>query len=429
MNVRAMSRLRMIVGLLLVITASGCSGSARPSVGSAPTTKVSATLQPSSTGDGSKPIATSAQTESPTTTAPPASFESPAVLGGTLDLSGVTRTNLPLPAGAQLDVRGYLVADSDWVVVTVTLPAATPSATESVYAINIKSGARRKLLDTNMLDSGFLSLSGSQVAWASWTCSALAETLSCSSWRITVVDLDTGVSRIVAQGSDPDVAVESDQTDTALIPALALSADTLAYTSGDLKGGFRLDLLTLSSGATRTVPLGGPVEQIVWAGSDLAWVEDADFHDTAYDLDHGNSSPYYTSSRLMLLSDGATAPRHIETDGPYWLTGDAGLVVWDTGGDYMWTATTPQWQPVQSKFIADSAPFASDGWLGWASGGYGLPFLVIEPGDSVQRVVPDGVALSGGWIFLGSRPGQYGPTNLDVVPLSSISHLYDYIVW
>jgi hypothetical protein len=420
MNVRAMSRLRTIVGLLLVITASACSGSARPSVASAPTTKVSATPQPSLTGNGSKRIATSAQTDSPVAPAPPSSFESPAVLGGTLDLSGATRTNIPLPAGAQLDARGYLVADSDWVVVTVTLPAATPSATESVYAINIKSGASRKLLDTNMLDSGFLSLAGSRVAWASWTCSASVETVSCRSWRITMVDLDTGVGRIVAQGSDPDVAVETDQNDTALIPALGLSADTLAYTSGDLEGGFRLNMLTLSSGATRAISLGGPVEEIAWAGTDLAWVEDADFHDTAYDLDHGNRNPYYTSSRLMLLSDGATAPRHIEAEDPYWLTADAGLVVWDTGGDYMWTATTPRWQPVQSKLIADSAPFASDGWLGWASGGYGLPFLVIGPGDSIQRVVSDGVALSGGWIFLGSRPGQYGPTNLDVVPLSGL---------
>jgi hypothetical protein len=342
------------------------------------------------------------------------------VLGGTLDLSGATRKNLPLPVGGQLNARGYLVADADWVVVTVTVPAATPSATESVYAINVKSGASRKLLDTNMLDSGFLSLAGSRVAWASWTCSASAETVSCRSWRITMVDLDTGVSRIVAQGSDPDVAVETDQTDMALIPALALSADTLAYTSGDLKGGFRLNMLTLSSGTTRTISLGGPVEQIAWAGTDLAWVEDADFHDTAYDLDHGNRNPYYTSSRLMLLSDGATAPRHIEADGPYWLTADAGLVVWDIGGDQMWTVTTPNWQPIQSKFTADSAPFASDGWLGWASGGDGLPFLVIGPGDSVQRVVPDGVALSGGWMLLGSQPGQYGPTNLDVVPLSAL---------
>jgi hypothetical protein len=287
-----------------------------------------------------------------------------------------------------------------------------------VYAINIKSGASRKLFDTNMLDSGFLSLAGSRVAWASWTCSAVAETLICSSWRITMVDLDTGVSRIVAQGSNPDVAVEADQSDKTLIPALALSADTLAYTSGDLKGGYRLTLLTLSSGATRTISLGGPVEQIAWAGTDLAWVEDADFHDTAYDLDHGNHNPYYTSSRLMLLSDGAPTPRQIEAAAPYWLAADSGLVVWDTGGDYMWTATTPDWEPVRSRFIADSAPFASDGWLGWASGGGGLPFLVIRPGDSAQRVVPDGVALSGGWILLGSRPGQYGPTSLDVVPLS-----------
>lgn len=404
-----MTQLRTIVVLLLVIAASGCSGNARPSVGSAPTT----------TGDRSTPIATSVQTES-VTTAPPPPFASPAVLGGTLDLSGITRTNIPLPAGAQLNARGYLVADADWVVVTVTLPAATPSATESVYAINIKSGASRKLLDTNMLDSGFLSLAGSRVAWASWTCSALAETLSCSSWQITMVDLDTGVRRIVAQGSAPDVAVEADQSDMALIPALALSADTIAYTSGDLKDGFRLNLVSLSSGAARTISLGGPVEQIAWAGTDLAWVEDADFHDTAYDLDHGNRNPYYTSSRLMLLSNGGATPRHIEAEGPYWLTADAGLVIWDTGGDYMWTATTPLWQPVQSKFIADNTPFVSDGWLGWASGGYGLAFLVIGPGDSVQRVVPDGVALSGGWILLGSRPGQYGPTNLDVVPLSAL---------
>jgi hypothetical protein len=258
MNVRSMSRLRTIVGLLLVITASGCSGNARPSLGSAPTTTGERFEVNRDAGVRQRrPPRRRLQARSPPQP----------VLGGTLDLSGATRTNIPLPAGAQLNTRGYLVADADWVVVTVTLPAATPSATESVYAINIKSGASRKLLDTNMLDSGFLSLAGSRVAWASWTCSAVAETVSCSSWRITMVDLDTGGSRIVAQGSDPDVAVEADQNDTSLIPALALSADTLAYTSGDLKGGFRLNLLTLSSGATRTIALGGPVEQIAWAGA------------------------------------------------------------------------------------------------------------------------------------------------------------------
>jgi hypothetical protein len=289
-----------------------------------------------------------------------------------------------------------------------------------VYAINIKSGVSRKLLDTNMLDSGFLSLAGSRVAWASWTCSAVAETLSCNSWRITMVDLDIGVGRIVAQGSDPDVAVEANQNDTSSSLHSRSRQIRSPITSGDLKGGFRLNVLTLSSGATRTIALGGPVEEIAWAATDLAWVEDADFHATAYDLDHGNHNPYYTSSRLMLLSDGGTNPRQIEADGAYWLTGDAGLVVWDAGGDYMWTATTPQWQPIQSRFIADNAPFASNGWLGWASDGGGQPFLVIGPGGSLQRVVTDGVALSGGWILLGSRPGQYGPTNLEVVPLSAL---------
>ena len=52
-------------------------------------------------------------------------------------------------------------------------------------------------------------------------------------------------------------------------------------------------------------------------------------------------------------------------------------------------------------------------------------FLVRRPGDSAQLVVPDGLALSGGWLILGSQPGQPTgylliPTKLEVVPVAGL---------
>lgn len=402
-SARVRDRLRLVWGVTLAIAAAGCSPGAQLSA---------------SFASGQESVVARTPT-GPSSPAPTALFASPAVLGGTLDLSGVSRTNIPLPTGGQLDPRGYLAADRDWVVVTLTLPSGEPSAVESVYAINVNSGERRKLLDTTTLSSGFLSLAGSRVAWASWSCSAAGETVSCSHWRLNMVDLDTGATSVVAQGANPPVAVETNQNTMALIPALALSTDTLAYTSGDLASGFRLNLLSMSSGVTRTISVGGPIEQVVWAGADLAWIEDTDLQPSPHDPAHGNNA-YYTGSRLEVLPAGASAPLPVGSDQAYWLAGADGLLAWDTGGDHLWTASGRDWTPSESSFIADSTPFLSDGWLGWTSSTPGQPFLVFRRGDSVQRSVPDGVAIAGGWLFLGSKLGQYGPTQLDLVPTDQL---------
>jgi hypothetical protein len=52
-------------------------------------------------------------------------------------------------------------------------------------------------------------------------------------------------------------------------------------------------------------------------------------------------------------------------------------------------------------------------------------FLVRRPGDTAELVVTDGVALTGGWLILGSHSGQPTgyvviPTELQVVPLSDL---------
>jgi hypothetical protein len=246
----------------------------------------------------------------------------------------------------------------------------------------------------------------------------------CGSWRVVLTDLDTGASTVVAQGGNSDVIndPEAQDTEVPVVPTVALGDDELAYTTGDLTHGIELNLLTLSSGVTRTLPLGGPLEEMRWAGQDLAWVEDADLQAAGTGPDAGAyANAYYLGSRLKVLSNGASVARPI-ADGAYYLAAEAGEITWDTGGNEVWTASSTAWQPVQAGFESDSAPAVSTGWLAWTGSGL---FLVLPPGQSTQLVVPDGVALSGGWLMLGSRPGQPTgyvliPTELQVVRLSDL---------
>lgn len=404
---------RLAVVLAASLAVAGCS------FGTASGSASGTTAQSSST--------TSAPPSSPTPSishAPPsevkASVSSPASLGGDLDLSGVTRTNISLPAGTDLDPSS-LVADSDWAIVSVTVESQAPTGSETVYAVNISTGSTRKLLDTTALNPGFLSLAGSQAAWASWTCAASQGPLACSGWDITLLDLATGASRIVAHGANPEVAAPGGQAPEPVVPALALSSDTLAYTSGDQAGGFRLNLVSLAGGSTRTIPLGGPIEEMRWAGVDLAWIEATEYQPApSPPAMPGDNSALYLGARLMLLRAGATTAVQIDSNTPYWLAGSPGLLAWDRGGDYLWTAAAPAWRPVESNLVADDPPFACDGWLGWVSNTPSQPFLVIKPGESVPQIVPDGLAISGGWLFLGAQPGQYGPTRLNAVALSDV---------
>jgi hypothetical protein len=313
----------------------------------------------------------------------------------------------------------------------------TPTS-EALYAANLHTGALRKIRDASAFSAVPLDISvaGSQAAWADSTCESswpspmpteqphLLPQVRCSSWRVVLTDLDTGANRVVAHGGNPDVINDPQAQDLGVpaVPTVALGDGALAYTTGDLAHGIELNLLTLSSGAIRTLPLGGPLEEIRWAGEDLAWVEDADFQAAGTGPDGAAyANPYYLDSRLMLLPNGAAAALPI-ADGAYWLGADAGEISWDTGGNEVWTASSPGWQPVQAGFESDSAPAVSSGWLAWTGSGL---FLVRPPGQSTQLVVPDGVAITGGWLILGSQPRPPTgyvliPTELQVVRLSDL---------
>lgn len=395
-----------------------------PSVGASPSLSGSPTAVPTRI---SEPL--------PTLTSKPAT--SPTAPNEVLDVPASVRSNVSLPAGAQVDTT-LLVADTAWLVMGITF--GDSPTTEALYAANPQTGALRKIRDASVFSSlpREISVAGSQAAWADSTCESSWPSpmpteqahplpqVRCSSWRVVLTDLETGAGRVVAHGANPDVIHDSLSQDTSVpvVPTVALGDGVLAYTTGDLAHGIKLNLLTLSSGALRTLPLGGPLEEMRWAGQDLAWVEDADFH-AAGTGPGGYANPYYLDSQLMVLANGATQAREIAA-GAYWLDADAGEITWDTGGNEVWTVTSPYWQPAPIGYESNSGPFVSGGWLGWAGTWRETPFLVLGPRDSAPRVVPEGLALSGGWLILGSRQGQptgylMSPTNLEVVRLSDLN--------
>jgi hypothetical protein len=363
---------------------------------------------------------------------------SPTAPNALLDVPASVRTNVPLPAGAQVDTF-RLVADSDWLVMGITFPDSP--TTEALYAANLRTGALREIRDASAFNSVPLDITvaGSRAAWADVTCESSWPSpmpteqahplprVQCSSWRVVLADLDTGASRVVAHGTNPEMVNDPMAQDTPVpvVPTVALGDDVLAYTTGDLTHDIKLNLLTLSSGATRTLPLSGPLEEMRWAGQDLAWVEDVGLQAAGTGPDAGAyANPYYLGSQLMVLQNGASA-RSI-ADGAYWLSADSGEIAWAVGGADIWTATSPGWQPVQAGHSSDfGGPSVSGGWLAWTETWQQQLFLVRRPGDSAQLVVPDGVALSGGWLIFGSQPGQPTgyvliPTKLDVVRLSDL---------
>ena len=352
-----------------------------------------------------------------------------------LVVPGTMRTKVPLPAGAEVDTA-TLVADSDWLVMGVSFPDAPTS--EALYAANLHTGALRKIRDSAAFDSvpTAISVAGSQAAWADSTCESSWPSpmpteqahplpqVRCSSWRVVLTDLDTGSTTVVAQGSNPDIVNEviSQDTPVPVVPSVALGDGQLAYTTGDLSHGIVLNILTLSSGATRTMQLGGPIEEMSWAGQNLAWVEEDDLHAAGTGPgDYGN--PYYLGSHLMWLPQGSSEAHQIADDA-YFLDADTGEIAWDTGGCEMWTASAPGWQPADTGYEGCPA-FVSGGWLGWSDAFLNASLAILAPGDSEPRGVPDGVALTGGWLILGSQPGQptgylVAPTQLGVVRVSDL---------
>ena len=385
---------------------------------------VSASTSPS--GIPTAPTVSSSPLPTGTALAKGTPFSTPSSASTLLVVPAAMRTNVPLPAGAQVDTN-RLVADSDWLVMGITFQDAPTS--EALYAANLHTGALRKVRDSapSLSVPLDISVAGSQAAWADVTCQSSMPSpmpteqahpqvqVHCSSWRVILTDLNTGASRVVAQGSNPEIVNEAISQDTPVpvVPTVALGDDVLAYTTGDLTHGLKLNLLTLSSGATRTLPLGGPVEGMGWTGGDLAWVEDPDLQPAGT---NGSAYPSYSGSHLMLLPKGASEARRI-ADGAYWPAADTGEITWDTGGCEMWTASAAGWQPVDTG-NEGCPPFVSDGWLGWGVGYKNASFLILGPSDSEPRGVPDGVALTGGWLILLSQPDQQA--KLEVVRVSDL---------
>lgn len=351
-----------------------------------------------------------------------------------LDIPAAMRTNVPLPAGAQVDTS-RLVGDSDWLVMGVTFPNAP--TTEALYAANVHTGALRKIREASVWYSvpQYLSVVGSQAAWADVNCQTsmpspmpteqahIQPLVQCTSWRVVLTDLDTGANTVVAQGSDPPtingLLSGGGEPPVPAVPAVALGDGGLAYTTGDLTHGFKLNFLTLPSGSTRTVPLGGPVEEMSWAGQDLAWVEDTGLQPAG--AFGGSPYPSYSGSRLMLLANGASTARRI-ADGAYWLAAGAGAISWGCDGS---VARAPGWEPIVVADGGGCPASVSDGWLGWTVQYPNANFLILGPTASEPVGILDGVALTGGWLVLGSqpdyRPGYaWVPTKLEVVRLTDL---------
>jgi len=144
------------------------------------------------------------------------------------------RTNVPLPAGAEVDTA-TLVADSDWLVMGVSFPDAPTS--EALYPpTSIRCAAQDSRFVGLRFGPTAISVAGSQAAWADSTCESSwpspmpteqAHSLPqvrCSSWRVVLTDLETGTSRVVAQGSNPDAINDPQDQGSAIpiVPTVAL---------------------------------------------------------------------------------------------------------------------------------------------------------------------------------------------------------------
>jgi hypothetical protein len=338
---------------------------------------------------------------------------------------------VPLPAGAELRF-GNLAADGEWLVANLFFEGQPNGHQDQLYALNLSTGASKRLADHH----GDASVAGSRVAWLDTTCvwptesSVGGSSAVCSAWEIRLTDLAAGSDRIVASGAiteavNTPLAVLGGGED--VLPRLALSADTLAYSTGDLTHGFVLHLVTLSSGEERTVRPSAMIEEMRWAGSDLAWIECTDLRTDGLEAGHGQAR-YYTGTRLMLLPAGATAARQVATD-PFSLEAEPGRLMWDDSdmsgyGNEVWVAGRPEWQPARPPTGASvSSAGVSAGWMAWFD--YKLSnrrMMVLRPQDAAPRAIADGIGLSGGWIFI-SRPdeGTLRQTTLEAVRIADLT--------
>ena len=432
------AQLAAVVAIAVALTAvllnwrqnSAPAGPAGTSPASASPTGSSPTIVPKKPAGSGSPLPTETKypIESPNST--------PSSAATVLDIPAALRTDVPLPAGAQVDTN-QLVADGDWLVMGIGYPYPS-TTTEALYAANLHTGVVRQIRAPSASVAQDVSVAGSQAAWVDETCQAsmpsplpteqahIQAQVHCSGWRVVLTDLDTGASRVIAQGTDPDIVNDvlsaAGDPPVPVVPAVALGDGVLAYTTGDLTHGFRLNLMTLASSSTRTLPIAGPIQQMKWAGQDLAWVEDSDLQPAG--TLGGSIYPWYSGSRLMLLPQGASAARRI-ADGTSFLDADTGEIIWNTGGCETGSASAPGWQPVDTHYDYACSAFVSDGWLGWTVQYPNANFLMLGPSASEPVGILDGVALTGGWLVLGPQPAyQRGttliPTKLQVVRVADL---------
>ena len=444
---------RAIFAVVVSMTIAACSA-ATLSTSPAPSPSAVATVgAPTANPSATIPAAPS-PSPAPETAAPSGS-QSPARYPEMPIPANLIHT-IPVPAGAEVvdPMWGEISAEGDWLATQFSFEGAALGHDKQLYAVNIATGTSRRLADHFALAS----VANGRVAWVDPTCgyhapSALFGDVPsvCTAWALHLMDLATGSDRVVASGSVTEGVsdeLEDIGDEQTVMPTAALSSDTLAYSTGDLKDGFRLHMLSISSGSERMVGLGGMIEEMSWAGNDLVWIEDTDLH-------HDNGGPhgadepyYYTGTRLMLLQAGAEVATRIGSS-PISFEADTTGIVWTDDQAAFYRASGPGWAsaglgplpsfrtieysgypiPVASVDFMSNVPLISisGGWLGWfVESGAGPttgtdPYLVLPPQGSVPRVVPYGSYLSGGWLFLIPRdPATERPTGFEAVRIADL---------
>ena len=335
---------------------------------------------------------------------------------------------VPLPSPGELGF-GNLAADGDWLVTNFFFEGQPYGHQDQLYALNLITGVSKRLAD----HYGEASVAASRVAWLDATCvwatqpSVGGSNTVCSAWKIRLIDLAGGSERIVTSGAiteGVDTPIYGYGGGEDVVPRVALSADTLAYSTGDLKRGFVLHLLTLSSGKERTVRLAAMVDEMRWAGDDLAWIECTDLRTDGIENGYYHAR-YYAGTRLMILPAGATAAREVASD-PGSMEAESGRLIWDDSymsgyGNGVWVANAPDWQPIRPPTNSSATSLGvSAGWTGWFDSDLNS-LVVLRPQDSAPRAIRDGVGLSGGWIFISkSDADTLRHTTLEAVRIADL---------
>jgi hypothetical protein len=385
----------------------------------------SASTSPSSAFE-SAPASSAAPTPTMPTASPSAS-PAASLIGPypPLTISGATKRSVQLPAGAQPYGIDQIQVDGDWLVSNFRFDDQPNGHQDQLYAVNVATGASRPLADHH----AEASLAGSLLAWVDPVCmypsqpAVGSDNTVCTAWRLHLTDLDTGADRVVASGSVPgriSTPVYEYGNGEEMLPRAALSATTLAYSTGDLETGFVLHLLSLATGTEREVKLAGMVDEMRWAGDDLAWIEDTDLRSDGIAQGYVQAQ-YYAGTRLMLLAAAAESARAVGSD-PYWLEGEPGLLVWSdpgpNGSGEVLRAFAPDWQGTVVP-VASSASVmeVASGWIGWFD--YQLPVdttVVLRPGHSEPEAIAGCLAISGDSLILVDRD----PITLEVVAMQLV---------